>query len=519
MDIETSSRTLWFDSLIFDDTNLNLDISFGLNYPLSELLHKVPDQSAYVVIDGVDRLISKIAFKNLSSFLQYLRLDDKDSPWSVLISCQPEEWRRIEYEIARCNIQTSNWKLIEIKHFDRKDLDPIWKAFPTLLNLTLQPHLWPIVFKPKMLDLLAMKLQAGEQIDTTRWVGESDLIEWFWESEVNRPPNATRKTHFLESLAIRQADNFEFETPLLELQDTTILDDLIQERICKIKHDRVSFYHDIYGDWSRQRVLLSKKDDLAKFLDEKILSPLWHRALRLYSIHLLEKMGTDNWISALRMFNPKGNSNSLEQDLILDSIIFSASPLVFLERLWPTLVATDGVLLRRLLVRFLHVATLRNPEVIEIASKLDPDLEIEAATIQRIPYWPYWIPLISFLHSHLQEAGILAPKQIAQIVNIWLRTNDKNFVLRQEAAEISLNLAKIVLPGEALYDQIDEETQEIILRSALAGALDLPERVTAFALKICEQNKHSDISMECIKETFRKICLGKYTTDGHNRIS
>lgn len=237
----------------------------------------------------------------------------------------------------------------------------------------------------------------------------------------------------------KQADNLEAETPTdaFSISDLAQVDGLIRDRLCQEREERLSFCHDLYGDWARQRVLLGKANNLYEYLEPRISSPLWHRAARLYGLHLLEKHeDITNWHTA---FIALENASGLTQDLLLEAALFAADPLPLLERLWSDLVANNGLLLRRLLGRFLHVTTLPNPMIREILGTYS---ETRAATIDRLPYWPYWLPMLRFLHKHLKDVIELAPKQVAEIADAWLWRGGRTAPLRREVAELALALAE-----------------------------------------------------------------------------
>ena len=487
----SSSQVIWWNARSFDVSDFqSFQSRLGLSHPLRELLATAPAPRAYVVIDGLDRIFSEFAFQNLSVLIQALQLNVETSPWRILIPCQLEEWNRVQMQLARANNLTAEWRIIQVKEPSINDLDPVWKTFPALGRLRYQPQLQSLLLKPKVLDLLATKLSIGDSVDTTQWVGESNLIEWFWETEVSKQTNARVRAAFLKALGEKQADNLESETPTdtFSISDLVGLDSLIGDRFCREREERLSFYHDLYGDWARQRILLGKANNLYEYLEPRISSPLWHRAVRLYGLHLLEKNeDTTQWRSA---FVALENASQLTQDLLLEAAIFAADPLPLLERLWSDLAANEGLLLRRLLGRFLHVATLPNPMIREI---MGLDSEAKAATINRIPYWPYWLPMLRFLNQHLEYVIELAPKQVAEIADAWLWRGGRNAPLRRETAELVLTQTEQILHDKQgkRVRSTDKNLSEIVYQAALAGIYELPDRVAALALKASARRESS----------------------------
>ena len=485
----SSCQVIWWNARSFEVSDFqSFQSRLGLSYPIRELLATAPAPRAYVVLDGLDRSFREDAFQNLSVLIQALQLNVETSPWRILIPCQLEEWNRVQMQLAHANNLTAEWRIIQVKEPSIDDLDPVWKTFPALGRLRYQPQLQSLLLKPKVLDLLATKLSLGGSVDTTQWVGESNLIEWFWETEVSKQTNARVRAAFLKALGEKQADNLESETPTdtFSISDLGSLDSLIGDRLCREREERLSFYHDLYGDWARQRVLLGKTNTLQEYIKPRASSPLWHRAIRLYGLHLLEKNeDAEAWRSALISLYGDNNTPDSTSDLLLEAVIFAANPLPLLEHIWSDLAANDGLLLRRLLIRFLHIATVPNPVILAIASQLGSDLETTAATIQRIPYWPYWLPMLRFLHTHLADVTNLAPKQIAEVADTWLRRGIESWSLRQEAAELGLVTAEQLLLSRQTqeFPYGKEELRETIYHAALAGVHELPERVANFALE------------------------------------
>ncbi|MBV6626989.1 MAG: hypothetical protein KI793_29310 [Rivularia sp. (in: Bacteria)] len=495
-----SNQVIWWKSSSFDVSDFSsFQSSLRLSSPLRDVLSAVK-HPAYVIIDGVDRIFSETAFQNLSALIHTLQLNVEDSLWRLVIPCQIEEWKRVQMQLARANVSTAKWEIIPVKEPSINDLEPVWETFPALLRLRLQPQLRSLLLKPKVLDLLATKLSTGGSVDTQAWVGESNLIEWFWETEVRKQPNSNLRASILKSLGEKQADNLEPETPIENFSHTeqTQLDCLINERLCQQCEERLSFYHDLYSDWSRQRVLLGKGYNLWDYIKPRISSPLWHRAVRLYGLHLLEQhQDITKWRDTLMSWETDANSPNLAQDLLLEAVIFAANPQPLLERLWSDLAANNGLLLRRLLGRFLYVATLPNPMMREIFSK---DSETLAATVNRIPYWLYWLPMLRFLYQHLEDVVNLAPKEIAEIAGAWLWRGGIESPLRLEAAQLALTLAEKIQhqKQEERFRSSDDKFEETVYLAALAAVNELPSRLTSFVLQACGREELSlPASQDC----------------------
>lgn len=486
-----ADRVLWFDARSLDEPDFaSVERRWNLSHSLTELLSSVPTSPAFVVLDGVDRLASGEAFANVRVLLQALSLTDEHSPWRLILTCQPEEWSRVKARLLTERALFPACKPLVLQELSLKDLSPVWNAFPQLERLSLQRPLRSLLCNPKLLDLLARGVMLGAKLDTTRWVGESDVINWFWDFLVNRPSDGALRSAFLQRVAESQADALRNETPLatLPVGELGPLDGLLQDRLCSRSEERIRFTHDLYGDWARQRILLSRRQDLVGYITDRLASPQWHRAIRLFGLHLIEQHSNlDEWRAAMADVRAAGKESSTLEDLLLEAAITAPDPLPLLEALWPDLQQEGGRLLRRLLGRFLHMATFPNPLMVAIARETSEDLEVFASTHARLPYWPYWLPMLRFLHDHREDVVRLDSLHVAQIADTWLRQGLEEWPLREAAAGLALSIAEEIRAfrrgGGILGGSV--KIDALAYRAALAAAKESPQRVKAFALEAC----------------------------------
>ena len=224
------------------------------------------------------------------------------------------------------------------------------------------------------------------------------------------------------------------------------LESLAADRLCiQVPGDRIAFAHDLYGDWARLRVLLNQRGDLPKFLRDRHESPLWHRALRLLGIHLLEHSGgVAEWKSVLTSFTT--DEMGVAHDVLLEAPLFAVNARKLLDAVMPDLIANDGKLLRRLLTRFLAFATVPDLQMVAFAHAIGMDANAARATY-RVPHWPYWVDVLAFLHAHRDAVLGAAPSELARIVEMWLSFVPKQGIRRSEAAELAVMLGRHALSG------------------------------------------------------------------------
>lgn len=523
--IETNSQVIWWEASGFDVTEFSgFESRLGLTNSLREVLFTQSDSEVIFVIDSVDRIFSQEAFTNLATILHLLITTKKEVPWKILLTCTPDEWDRVQIELTRFGVSATNWKIIQIREPRPEELEPVWERFPELKQLRLNQELQSLLFKPRILDLIARNLIAGGSIDATHWVGESDLIEWFWTQEVCKGTEGVQRGEFLKKLAEIQADRLKSATPKRDfpISDLSPLLSLKNDRLCKDFEERLIFEDDHYADWARQRILIGESDNIKKYLQDRMSSPLWQRGLRLYGLYLLEKKGLEEWKKRFDELSGVANDMSrLEGDLLLESVILATRPLWLLHVLWPELIKDEGKLLRRLLGRFRYVATIPNPLMLKIFRENELGSEIEASIVDRIPYWwPYWLPMLQFLRTHKEDVIKYAPKEIALISEKWLRWADREWPSRRDAAELALELGKKTRVqarnrGYGVY-----EIEKDIYKAVLASAREYPHEVANFALeasgrlgKEFEEQKRDipppwpDGPKYRVDQSFREVCL------------
>jgi hypothetical protein len=466
------TTVIWWDASLLDRKDFNtFEQKLQLPDPLLETLSSNSSDLRYLVIDGLDRQYKSEVFQNLSMVLRILGLAEGGS-WRIVITSQDEDVERLHSELLGSGADIPEIGSVAVKEPSLADLQIVWATFPALARLVLQEHLHRLLLKPRVLDLFVRRLIAGGSVDTSKWAGESDLIEWFWSGQVRTGNAGAKRDRFLTLLAEKQAEELISEIPArgFEVSDLDPVDLLISDGILKQIQGRYTYEHDSCGDWCRQRILLGQREKLNIFLEHKLSSPPWHRAIRLLGLHLLEQESLLEWQKIYEVLGTLKDGGLLAQDLMAESVIFAASPGELLEQMWEQLGANDGLLLRRLLSRFLQVATSPNFVVLEISRLLYPGSQAEAATVERIPYKLYWPPVIQFLHNHKDQTLGLVPKLVAEICEKWLRYASPRDPAINEVADMALDLAEDrVALGIVYWRGHRDEFDISVFKAALAA--------------------------------------------------
>jgi hypothetical protein len=493
--VAAGDRTLWLDAAAFERPDFRgFEASLGLTYPLSELLPGERGSAPLLIVDGLDRLYSDHAFRNAAQLLRLARQKAPATQWYVLVPCQAPEWPRVLEGIERAGFLSRQWMQVEIERLSPEELAPVGTAIPALAKLLLQPRVANLLGNLKLLDLVARRVLAGAAVDAASWVGESSVAAWFWTAEVERGADKTARAAFARRLAQAQGDRLLASVPVddFNIADLSPAPSLSADRICvEISGARLTFCHDLYGDWARLQILLSRLADLPDFLRSRRESPLWHRAVRLLGVHLLERdNGVEAWRAVMASFGA-GQPGAIH-DLLLEAPIFTANSRRLLEAILPDLLANEGALLRRMLGRFLAFATMPDLEKLALAKALKVDLSIARAQ-HRLPYWPHWLDMLRFVHAHRDQMVAVAPGEVARVIEMWLDFPPAGKVLRREAAEVALLLGELGIATRNDYgDDEWKGDRKRFYTCALAAAPEKPDEVARIALVASERLPDSE---------------------------
>lgn len=477
----------------------------------------IPDVTAYIILDGLDKYYDE-TFKSIAALLNACFYNDSSSPWKFIISCQPEEWARVQNSLVDFNI-TPSWKIYKLKPLTFNELQPVWDSFPTLEKLAYHVHLRGFLFKPKVLDLFARKINEkgafaeeafGEGFFMGSPIGESHLIDWYWEQQVELISQGLNKSRLLKTIAGRLADELILDVPSSDFDshDLEIIESLIKERMLSKRGDKISFDHDLIADWARLKILQEKEAQVSEFISEKLSSPLWCRALRLLGTYFLETtQDTEAWKNLFTSFASNKEIGRIAQDLLLESSIFSSDPEGNLERLWEELKQDDGELLRRFLKRFLYTATFPSELALIFATAYQDEAVSDIVARYRNPNWFYWIPVIKFLHAHKEDIIRFARRDTAEICDKWLRFSKDNWPGRAEAAGIAIDLAEDLLAlnmsNMHFYDR--SGYSKVVYRAAIASCKEQPDRVFDFVLTACSRREPSGRILEHINKYNERV--------------
>jgi hypothetical protein len=455
----------------------------GLTHPLNEVLANNRHATGLIVVDSSERLIEEDDFRELAQLLKICKLDESGCIWRLLLICQADEWERVQLGVFRQFGVPMGWNIVRIASPTFERFHPLWNVFPSLQNLALRPHLQNFMCNMKVLDIFAAAIQTDPDFPNRSWVGESDLITWWWGSIIRRGNHGARRSAFLTRIAEREADYGRFELAETDFSNSDL--NLVSDMRGIIKQDMrstISFSHDLIADWSRLQAIISHEGDLREYLRDRLTNPHWHKAVRLYGITLLERDNTgESW---KRIFD----ENPDIRNSFLESVVFAGNSHQLLKAIWPILIKEDGKLLVDLLNRFLYVATFPNPQYLMLAKSIEVT-DVEASTWERLPLWMYWLGMLQFLVLNAEEAIRYAKSEIARIAYTWLRYTPNDWPGREDAAKLALSVGWHVFRNHRCYQYYLSSGRDGVLPyiAALEAYCDNTDDVREFALKACSR--------------------------------
>ncbi|MBY8961789.1 hypothetical protein KJK34_03380 [Flavobacterium sp. D11R37] len=473
---------IWIDA--FSIGAGNLTHYFGLHHPLSEVVKNIRRQS-YLVIDGIDRILKEEELRVLYEIISIAK--SPDSGWKIIITCQNEDYWDVISRLSRINISLSAANFaVRLNMYNH--VGELRTHFPELADLYKHKHLKTVLNNLKYVDMLAIKLTSGAPIPEKDLIGEATIIDWIWSAEFD-----SIGTRFMHTFGEKQAQQFALGVPVTDfsIPDMQPLDSLKAKKILYEETDKLYLVHDLFGDWARYKLLRSKDQDIKSYLlSIQLVSPLWRKAIRLYGIYLLDnESGAAAWISLMKRLSESEPAEKIVQDLLLESLFFSASPYRHLESVLEYLKEDDGKMFRRFIDQFMIKATVPNHNVMEFAKDMDGITGAEAASYARVPDFMYWPDIISFIRDHKDSILEYARLKIANLCSLWFTYTKPGFPYRDEAAEIALANAKWMFDFKLNRGFVSGDADEEIYSAFLAAVHERPDEVAELALKLCKRIK------------------------------
>jgi hypothetical protein len=462
--------------------------SLALSRPLEELVSTQPAAWSLLALDGLERLSRPQDFESVSRLLRALRLREEGAPWRLILLCQRAAWEGLRDELQAHGAPLSPSFVISLDPFEEKELGTLRQRVPALEPILARPDLRPLTGNAKVLDLLARAVAEVSLPEGAEWKGESSLIRWYWERYLRAGGRGLQAPRLVEKLALTQADERRFVTPCSDLtgEETKLVLELERLGVLSEREDTLHFTHDLHADYARQQYLLGQlRARRPEEVLKRIGNPIWHRALRLLGLHLLEQParagehGLEEWRELLQQLEDEEPTISAGMDLLLEALVFTAQPGPFLDELFPPVLSgREAVLLRRFLIRFFYTATVAHSHLLENAPK---EIRGVLAARQRTPILGLGLPTLEWLARRWKQLHTHAPDELILIATAWL-VEDAN--LRQLEPRLLQSLSELVLSiaewshAQGASPRAGENRMWTYALSLLAGRTD-PARATA----------------------------------------
>lgn len=502
-------RTVWLTANVLDHASLvDFESAVSIRHPLVDILRAAPTR-CLVVFDGIEaytdralRLAARIATELFSSGAAHVHL---------LISLQFQSADTRMRQLAAYGMPR---ELLEITLVGRPEpgaIQELLSPFPALQWLALLPQLRPLLTNLKVLDWFARTLPNSQTANDQQYVGLTTAIDLLWRLWTEIPADGLARSALLMGLATAEAETLSRGVPRTQLghAEQQTLRGLEQSGLIRIRDDRVSLAHDLLGDWARLRVLIAE-DASSPNTESRAASPRWQQAVRLFGQRLLETSvdGQGRWRQSVETENEASASAGLLRDLFLDALFQATNAIELLNQTWDTLTARNGALLNRLLDRFLFVASLPDPRLAVLSD--DQEQATRLQHLFRIPFWPYWGPLLTVLHAFRGDVVRLAPYSAARICALWLRTTPDELgphqpmPWRTEAAELAIDIAREIQARNAEGYYYSAGNDGDVYEAVLYAAPLFPDAAALLCLELAGRRDIAPEIADRVTEAHRK---------------
>jgi hypothetical protein len=487
-------RVIWLSAQMLDHgARSAVERALHLSQPIVEIVLSSPEP-CLIVFDGIEGCPER-ALRMAAHLVRDIHGSVASSHIHLLFSAQVEAAGRTIRRLIEFGTLPHLLETKPVPRPSEADVSAIARLVPRLGWVVHRPELRPLLTNLKILDWCARTLQAGSISQDDPLLGLTALIDLLWEHWAESGDNSLARSHVLMRIATLEAETLSSGVPRLSLDhsEQQTLPGLIGSDLVRLREERVRFSHDLLGDWARMRVLLGDDPLTSAGGRKRAELPQWHRAVRLFAQRLLEKSddGAEEWRRAIEALEDEQETSALLRDLFLEALILATNAVELLERSWAVLAAKGGKLLNRLLDRFLFVGTLPDPRPSQFADTAEDAPRFEH--LFRVPFGPYWGPVLTVLRAHLPEVARLAPYNAARVCSLWLRATPVELRAglptpwRQEAAELSLAIAREIQARNAEGNYYSGNHDRAAYQAALYAAPDLPHEIGQLCLELAER--------------------------------
>jgi hypothetical protein len=495
-------RCVWFaDAALDHDNEAAFERGIDITHPFPEIVGTSP-KPCLIVFDSIERYSAR-ARRLTHRFMQVVLADDSPKHVHVLVTGQFEPAEKIIRRFIEAGLPPA---LHKAKALGLPTPDDIWNLvapIDELQWLSLRPELRPLLTNLKILDWVAAAARSGRAINPASVFGVTHLIDALWDRWIDGEADQHARSYLLMRLGILEGDTLAASVPRMELEhsEQATLGSLTASDLVRVREQRVRFSHDLLGDLARLNVLIGDQNLSAPAVRERASRPRWHRAMRLYGQRLLEQSddGPERWRQVVESLEDDTPEGAIIRDLLLEALFLATNAVALLLRSWPVLSANRGRLLKLVLDRFLFAATLPDPRIELLVTEMEDRAQWEP--LFRLPYWPYWGPMLTVLHTHRDDVIRLAPHVVAKLCALWLKSmpatwsSGRPVPWRREAAELALAIGREIQARDAEDNRFGDGDDKPVYEAVLAAAPDFPDEVAELCLELAQRRDlRSDIA-------------------------
>jgi hypothetical protein len=479
-------RALWLSAEQLSKTSqTEVAHSFSLRHSIPELIHNSTLRGCVLVVDGLERFEGDARRRALE--LIKAVSDENFVGWKLIVTCQPQALESTQDALIEARV--TDVRKVDFTKPSSQEIYDVIPHLPEIQTLLYRSQLQPILRNLVILDwVLRTEIVKRLSDPSQGWIGETGLINWVWEWWIGSGAMRIARDSLLRTLGEREGERLSGAAHVdsIPRDQLPLLGTLANEGLIRENLPSIQFQHDLMGDWARFRVLAFARHEAVGKIKAVAHIPRWGRAIHLYAQSLAEHGdGLADWKSVTAQLTGDGPNSQLASDIFLDGLLFATNSESLLEQIWPHLIAENGAILRRLLRRLQHAASV--PDV-RFRGLVGPEFAEQSEVWFRIPHPLYWYPALRVFSRHSKDMAEHALLLAAEVCALWLRTMPDEMPGRREASLLVLELAKetqgLIAEGMHFGDK-----DQVVYEALLSAAKEFPEEVTQIALELCARRE------------------------------
>ena len=417
------------------------------------------------------------------------------SQWHLIVTCQPLAWSTYHTHLVKAHSGSPM-----VIPFNGPSFQQIWDAFhrsSEIARVLMRNDLRPVLSNLAVLNEVVWAIKSQPLDETQPWIGETQVIDWIWNYWIKSDHKRYLRSHLLKTVGELEGNRIAAAIKIADLPSDQLeaFGEAERDGRLKVADSVVQFAHDIMGDWARYRSLKDLDDQSAcDRIRDFAMMPRWGRAIRLYAQSLAElSADLSRWNEALDRLEGTHVNSAVASDLFTDSLVLATNSVVLLTELWPSLIAQDGKLLRRILKRLQSTATVPHPAADQLE---DPELRESAAIYWRIPNPVYWTGILHVMRSHADNVAKVALTDAAASCVLYLRSLPAGFPGREDAARLAIELAREAQCRLAEWRFHSPYGCKEVYEALLYSAQEFPDEAGQIALELCHRRPEPNYAIQ-----------------------